>query len=309
MDPSETFQSLAEKVADWGRALVLLLPNLGVALLVIFAAWLAARGASSAMRRVTKRASGHQALADLVARIAYAGIWIAGFVIALRVLDLDDAAAAALAGAGIVGLALGFAFQDLTANFIAGVALALKRPMSPGEIVETNGHRGIVQSIELRSTVLRTFAGQIVRIPNRKIFEEPLINESSIGMRRVDLTVGISYGDDLEKVRRVVLEAVSGVSPRDASREVELFYEQFGESSIDFQVRFWISFEEELEYLRARSEAVIAIKKAFDANDITIPFPIRTLDFGIKGGETLEEMLSKTTVTTRANGSSRDASR
>lgn len=302
MDPSAALEELIGKVQDWGRALVLLLPNLGVALLVLLVAWLLARGSASVVRRATKRASGHQALADLLARVAHVGAWIAGIVIALRVLQLDDAAAAALAGAGIVGLALGFAFQDLTSNFIAGVALALRRPMSPGQIVETNGHRGVVESIELRSTVLRTFAGQIVRIPNRKIFEEPLTNYSSLGTRRVDLAVGVSYGEDLERVRDVVIQALSPI-PRDRERDVELFYEAFGESSVDFQVRFWIPFQEEREFLRARSEAVIAIKKAFDASDITIPFPIRTLDFGIKGGEPLAAQLPP-----RSNGA-RPASR
>ena len=284
----ENFDKLYGKLNEWGEELILLLPNLGISIVVLLLFWLAAKLVSAGVGQLTRRASGHRALADLVQKVVYLVVILAGVVVALQILNLDKAATTALAGAGIIGLALGFAFQDLTANFIAGVALALQRPMRVDDIVQTNDYMGIVQSIQLRSTSMRTFGGQIVRIPNRKIFEEPLTNYTELKMRRVDLPVGVSYGDDLQKVEDLVLEVVSGLE-RDTSRDVELFYNEFGDSSINFTVRFWIPFTKQPQYLAAQSAAIKAIKSAFDDNDITIPFPIRTLDFGIKGGETFSE--------------------
>jgi small conductance mechanosensitive channel len=113
----------------------------------------------------------------------------------------------------------------------------------------------------------------------------------------VDLEIGVSYGDDLEKVRRVAIRAVEKVSVRKPDTEVELFFEEFGGSSIDFVVRFWIDFAaRQADYLRARSEAIERLKRAFDANGITIPFPTRTLDFGVRGGEKLSEVLEEVGV-------------
>lgn len=106
----------------------------------------------------------------------------------------------------------------------------------------------------------------------------------------MDVPVGISYGDDLERAERIAVEAVEGVPGRDPDRTVELFYGGFGDSSIDFTLRFWIPFDNhEPDYLSARSEAVKRVKAAFDAQGVTIPFPIRTLDFSKVGGRMLHQ--------------------
>jgi small conductance mechanosensitive channel len=103
--------------------------------------------------------------------------------------------------------------------------------------------------------------------------------------------VGVSYGSDLRQAREAALAALAGVPGRDTTRDSEVFYEQFGDSSIDLTARFWIPFERETDFLSARSEAVVRIKDAFDAAGITIPFPIRTLDFSTVGGRLLSEEL------------------
>jgi small conductance mechanosensitive channel len=183
-----------------------------------------------------------------------------------------------LAGVGIIGLAIGFAFQDIAANLIAGVFLSVRRPIHVGDLVRTNGFFGTVQEINLRSTILRTQTGETVLIPNRQVFETPTTNYSIAGKRRVDLQVGISYSDDLESAKRIALGAVERLETRDHDREVELFFKEFASSSIDFVVRFWIDFQRQSDYLAARSRAIVAIKQAFDENGITIPFPIRTIE-------------------------------
>lgn len=126
-------------------------------------------------------------------------------------------------------------------------------------------------------------------IPNKQIYQNKVLNHSASGTRRVDLACGVSYGNDLEKVRRVVMDMPDGIDGRDRSREAEVFFTGFGSSSIDLVGRFWVDYEKHPDFLDAQSRAIIAIKKAFDANDIVIPFPIRNLDFGIRGGQPLAD--------------------
>ncbi len=282
-----------EKVVGWGETLVVMLPNLAVATVVIVLAWFFSRLVANGICRLIRRFSNHESLIELVRKLIRVIVLGIGFVVALQILELDKAATTFLAGAGIIGLALGFAFQDLSANFISGVFLAARRPMQIGDIVETNDYIGVVQAIELRSSLIRTFQGQMVMMPNRKIFEEPLVNYSQLGRRRVDLPVGVSYGDDLPRAAEIAVEAVR--SEVGGAEQVEAFYEAFGDSSINFQLRFWVSFRRQPDYLEARSKAIMAIKAAFDANDVTIPFPIRTLDFSAVGGEQLDAQLSTIT--------------
>ena len=289
MNLDQTLQQVVAKFASWLETAILLLPNLVGALIVVFAFWLLARLARGVVRTVLRRVSNNRQIVGLLATLSYVGIMAIGAFIALGILNLDKTVTALLAGVGVIGLALGFAFQDLAANFMSGVLMAIRRPFEIDHVIETNGFMGMVEDISLRSTLLRTFQGQIVMLPNKEVFGNPLVNYSLRRKRRVDLSCGVAYGDDLEQVRQVALAAVSKLQLRDTNREVELFFNEFGDSSINFSVRFWIDFVTQTDFLRAQSEAIIAVKKAFDEADITIPFPIRTLDFGVVGGEKLAE--------------------
>ena len=218
----------------------------------------------------------------------YAVIGLGLFII-LDVLKLDKAVASLLAGIGVAGLALGFAFQNIAANFISGIILAFRQPFKIGDIVEINSIMGEVRKTSLRATHILTFQGQYVFVPNKDVLENPIINYSYLGKRRIDLAVGISYADDLSKVEKVVLETVKGLDGVIDTDKTIFDYYEFGDSSINFYIRFWIKYPDQPGYLSSRNKAIKSIKSAFDRADITIPFPIRTLDFGIKGGETLSE--------------------
>jgi small conductance mechanosensitive channel len=148
-----------------------------------------------------------------------------------------------------------------------------------------------VKEIRIRTTEIITPQGEHVIIPNKEIYTNPLINYSISGRRRIDLDIGISYGEDLERVQKITIDAVKEITHQDNSKDVEVMFKEYGESSINFTLRFWISTTLEKDYKTAKSEAIIKIKKAYDANEILIPFPIRTIDFGIKGGVTLAEAL------------------
>lgn len=282
---SDAASALAAKLEGWAEALVLLLPNLVVAVLVVaggaVAARLVRRVVTGVMHRVTQHAPQARNAVDLLATLAYVVVLATAVFFALRVVGLDGFVTTLLAGAGIVGLALGFAFQDIASNFIAGVLMAVRNPFVVGQIIETNSFTGTVREITLRSTVLDTPTGQRVILPNAKVFGDAIVNHSSLGMRRVDIEVGVGYDADLDAAEHVAVEAVAALPVRVAAgRAVQCFYTGFGESSVHLVVRFWIRFETQPDFFSAQSAAVKAIRQAFDAHGIQIPFPIRTIDFG-----------------------------
>lgn len=282
---------VTDKIEGWITDLIAMLPNLVVAIIIVVLFYLVARLARNGASNIFKRFSNNIAVNNLFANVIFIGLLITGMFIALGVLQLTTAVTSLLAGVGIVGLALGFAFQDIAANFISGILITFQQPFKVGDIIENNGHMGTVKDISLRITTITTFQGLEVLIPNKNLFQDVVVNYTRTNERRVDLDVGVSYGDDLAKVKKVTLEAVSNLSSIDKSREVTFFFKEFGDSSINFSVRFWARSPRQPDYLAALSDAIMAIQIAYNENDIMIPFPIRTLDFGIKGGEKLSEMV------------------
>lgn len=293
----DTFTSALDlikgKLISWLQNAVLLLPNFLISLLVVSIAYFLATLAGKGVRNILSRFIRNTSLVRFIATITRISVLLMGVMTALQVLQLDRAVTSLLTGVGILGLVLGFAFQDMAANFFSGVVLVFKddRPFKVNDIVETQGTMGIVREINLRESVIETFTGQWVFVPNKNLLQEHVINYSMCGRRRIDLTVGVSYGDDLKKVKKIAVEAIKQIDKVDPS-QIEFYYDTFDNSSINFSIVFWIPFKKQSDYLIARSDAIMRIKSAFDANEITIPFPIQTLDFGIKGGLSLGDVLS-----------------
>lgn len=237
------------------------------------------------------RLSSYRHVASLMARLSRLVVIAVGVLMALNALNLDRAVASVLAGIGIVGLAFGLAAKDTGGDYLAGFLIHFTHPFRIGHLIKVGDFMGYVESLELRVTRIRTQQGQSVIIPNRKIAENELINFTITGKRRVDVRCGISYESDLQEAEDLAIEAVESLEERNSEREVELFYEDFGESSINFTLRFWTS-PDQKTYLTARSQAIKAIKRTFKDHGIAIPYPIRTLDLS-KVGERLRAQLQK----------------
>lgn len=293
---------LIKKLDIWMRQLVLMLPNLVIAIILLIVTYFVAKQVRKIAENLLARVSHSVALNNLAATLVQTGILLMGTFFVLGILKLDKTVTSLLAGVGIIGLALGFAFQDIAANFISGVIIAVRKPFGVGDVIETNDYFGTIERINMRTIDLRRVTGELVKVPNRKVFENVLINFTHYGIRRIDLKLGVSYAEDLERVQEVVKQATSGIKGMIENREVEVVYDEFGESSINFLVRFWIQYKRQTDYVHAKSAAIIKIKKAFDAENIQIPFPIRTLDFAIKGGETLNQQLKESLEKARENG-------
>ena len=284
---------LLDKLHNWFNQLILMLPNAVLAILVIVLVSALSRYAKRFSHNLLSKTSANKAIVNLTANIVSIVFVGMGIFIALNLLNLEQAVTSLIAGAGLVGLALGLAFQDPIINTISGILMSLKKYYRIGDLIETKDYFGTIEQITLRYTVIRTFSGQKVVMPNKMIIQNPLKNYSISQERRVELKCGISYGEDLEEVKEIAIKAIEENVDYDRSKPVKLFYDGFGDSSINFTMHIWIDTIENAGFLEVQSESIIALKKAFDQAGITIPFPIRTLDFGIKGGTSLKGMLSE----------------
>ncbi|HRI29362.1 MAG TPA: mechanosensitive ion channel family protein [Chitinophagales bacterium] len=266
------------KLESWGEALLELLPNFVLAIIVLIVFYLLAGLLAKQTNRVFNSVTKNPALSRIISGLAGFGIFFIGIAVALNVLKLDKAVASLLAGAGLAGLAIGFAFQDLIINFISGIIIVIKKPFSVGNLIETNSYMGVVEQMDFRSTHIQAPSGRWIVLPNRSIVENPVINYSKTGARRVELVVGIAYDEDLDAVKTATVEAVSKLPCLKKDTEVEFYFQEFSESSVDYVVRFWIDFDNrQADFLSARHEAIVAIFNAYKEKDIVIPFPIRTI--------------------------------
>ncbi len=288
------FSPLFNELKGWWAGLLSLLPNLFLAIIVAVVGWTATRILKKYFASFSNKVVRDKTLANLISStltILLVGLFV---LLILSVLELDGAVNKIIAGAGVVGLALGLAFQDPILNFFSGVLLTIRSLFKVGDLIEVEGYFGKVKEITLRHTAIETLQGQDVMIPNKIVAQTPLTNYNKLERRRVDIACGVSYGDDLEKVRNVTMQAIANNVAHDEEKGVQLFFNEFGGSSVNYSLRFWLGQRKtgQGDFLAAQSEAIMAIMNAYNENDIMIPFPIRTLDFGIKGGEKLSEMLA-----------------
>ena len=218
---------IANKFYQWGLDTLELLPNLIVAILLILLFVLLARMVRRGVIRLLSRFMQNEAVVKLIAKLAYIFVFAIGILISLEVLHLERTVTSLLAGIGVIGLGLGIAFQDLAANFISGVSMAMKNQVKIGDLIKTGEFYGTVSYVGLRETIIRTISGQDVIIPNKEIYQNPMIHYTAHQKRRIDLAIGVSYGEDLEAVEKITLEAIRGLDFLLKGKEVKLYFTQF----------------------------------------------------------------------------------
>ncbi|MCY4730129.1 mechanosensitive ion channel [Natronomonas gomsonensis] len=182
-------------------------------------------------------------------------------------------------------LAIGFAMQDVIANFVAGVFIFVERPFKIGDWIEFDGNSGVVEDISLRVTRLRTFDNELLTVPNSQLTDNVVKNPVDANKLRLKFVFGIGYDDDIEKATDIIMEeaeAHEGImdDPGPSVRLTEL-----GDSSVGLQSRIWIANPSRADFVKTRGEYVTAVKRRFDEEGIDIPYPHRTLTGGIDMAE------------------------
>lgn len=284
-----TFQDLLDKLESWGHDALMNIPNLIIAILVIVGVFMISGKAQKLFLKILNRFSDKKTVNLFLGKIFTAVLIVLGLILALDILNLNKAVTSLLAGAGVAGLAISLAFQDPILNTLSGIMMSFRKPFNIGDLVKTNGYQGTIKKITMRSTQIKTLTGEDVFLPNKKVIQNPMVNYTLTQFRRIDLECGVHYDSDLDKVQRITLNCLNKLEGRDLDRDLEFYYTEFGPSSINFKVFIWLDVSEEPNYLVNRSQAIILLKKEFDKEGITIPFPIRTLEFPSE----MENQLSK----------------
>ena len=224
-------------------------------------------------RLVTKmlnRKQVDQMVIAFVANLVFILLMVFVIIAALELVGIKTASFVVVIGAA--GLAIGLALQGALANFAAGFLIVIFRPFKKGDFIEGAGTYGVVEEIQVFCTILKTPDNKRVIIPNGKLTSDNIINYTVTGTRRVEVIAGVSYGDDLDKVRRVlqtIVDADDRILDDPASMIV---VKELGSSSVDFAVRVWVKTD---DYWSVYFDTTEKIKKAFDAEGISIPFPQR----------------------------------
>lgn len=197
---------------------------------------------------------------------------LAVFVIIAAVGKLGVQTTSFVAVIGAAGLAVGLALQGSLANFASGVLLILFKPFKTGNFIKAGGEAGTVVQIGILTTELRTPDNVQIIMPNSAVMGSSITNVSAHPTRRVDMTVGVGYGDDLNKAKRIIEELLSADARVLADPAPQVVVANLGDSSVDFAVRPWVN---SADYWAVKFDFTKAAKEAFDAQGVSIPFPQR----------------------------------
>ena len=251
-------------------------------LLVGLAALLLTGVAAAFARWTTRRTPGYgrlrSSLQDLIDQVVTVTVWVLGFLVAATVAFPGLTPGGLIATLGLGGVAIGFAFKDIFENFLAGIFILWKFPFDRGDFIECEGVSGKIQQITIRNTLIRQPDGVLVVTPNAQLFKNPVEVLTSWKSRRITITAGVAYGEDVDAARAVIETAVKGCDSVETRKPVEAFADEFGASSVNFKVSWWAD-PTPLGERKSRDQVVAAVKRALDEAGIEIPFPQRTLWF------------------------------
>lgn len=281
IDFNTATEKMVGKLESWFDTIVVNIPNIILAVCVFVVILIISRYTNKIMQKLLAKTSLQKAMRKVIARFSSILIIALGLFLVLGILNLGKTLNTILAGAGVLGLAVGLALQSALANTYSGIVLAYIKNVKNGDWIKTNDYEGEVLDINFRVTTLKQKDNNLVYIPNKLVVENPLKNFSSTPQSRVILECGVAYGSNLKQVRDLTVNTIiSNFDVPETPQDVLFLYKGFGNSAINFEIRFWIESFSGLEVAMARSEAIIHLKDAFDDAGIDIPFPMRTLDFG-----------------------------
>lgn len=276
----QAWTDLLDKVLSWVDSFILSLPNFFLAILVLILFVIFAKYSSKLVDRIFRKSSAQDSIRTVSVKVFKVIIIGLGLFLSLGILNLNTMLTSILGAAGVVGLAVGFALQGTLHNTFAGVIISFIPKLQIGDWIETNDYSGFVVDINLRSVIIQSVDYNLVVIPNSKIVDAPFKNFSRTPRGRIILTCGVGYESDLPKVEEITINAIKAIFDQNPGEGIALYFTEFGDSSINYQLRFWTNVANQGDVYKAQHKAILAIKAAYNKHNINIPFPIRTLDFG-----------------------------
>ncbi|MDC1162013.1 mechanosensitive ion channel family protein [Tenacibaculum sp.] len=282
----EKYFNLKYKLLDkWGESVFSYLPKVLLAILVFLTFYYFAKTIRKYSLKFYSRVfTKNPTIASFISLGLYFLFLFSGTFLTLEILGLENLLTKLLAGAGILGIVAGFAFKDIASNAFAGFLLSVQKPFKLGDWVKIDANFGTINHIGWITTSIKTISGQEVFVPNQLIYNNSFTNFSAFEKRRVIIQTGVSYGDDLDLVKKVTLDEINEIENLLKNEDVDFYFTSIGGYAYNFEVRFWIKFNKQTDYLNAMSDAIMRIKRRFEKENISIAYPVQTLDFGVKGG-------------------------
>jgi small conductance mechanosensitive channel len=217
-------------------------------------------------------------LRNVMARAIGVLIFLIGVYIILRVSGLTQLALTVVGGTGLIGLAVGIAFRDITENFLASIFLSMQRPFETGDLVEITGVTGYVQQLNVRTTILMTLDGNLVQIPNASVYKSNLRNFTTNANRREDFAVGIGYDDSINEAQEIARKVLADHPAVLNDPEPSVLVESLGTSTVNLRVYFWLNGREH-SWLKVRSSVIRLVKRTFQEHGISMPDEAREVVF------------------------------
>jgi small conductance mechanosensitive channel len=272
------FDPALKVLDDLARGFVRMLPLIVVAMVVIVISWILARLTVYVLGRRLQARSLSPLLRQVIARAGGILVMLVGLYLVLRIAGLTQLAFTVVGGTGLIGLALGIAFRDITENFLASLFLSLQQPFREGDLVEVANVTGYVQQLTSRTTVLMTLDGNQVQVPNSTVFKSTIRNFTSNPNRREDFIVGIGYEDSISSAQDLVLKVLADHPAVLAEPEPLVLVENLGSSTVNLRVYFWLDGGLH-SWAKVKSSVIRLVKRAFQDAGISLPDEAREVTF------------------------------
>lgn len=249
---------------------------IGIVILVI--AWFAAKWIARLTLKLMTGRTHSELLQGVIQKAVFLVVLIIGIYLALRISGLTRIAITVVSGTGLIGLILGFAFRDIAENFLASLLLSIQRPFRLGDVVEVEGHLGIVRKVTARGTLLIDFDGNHIQIANATVYKNTIKNYSANPLMRIDFTVGIGYDDAIPHAQQVVRDVLESHPSVLDDPEPLVLVDQLGSSTVNLKVYFWINGAEHSTLKMKSSVMRLVVNKLLDAG-VSMPDESREVIF------------------------------
>ncbi len=254
------------------------LPLVLLAILVLPLAWFAASGIARLMRWLLTDRIATPFLRDIIARAIAIPVFLAGLYVVLQVAGLTQLALSLVGGAGVLGIVIGFAFRDIAENFLASLLLSIRKPFQRGDLITVSDHRGFVQSMNTRSTVLVSEDGNHIQIPNSIVFKSIIVNLTAAANQRGDLSIGIGYDASVGDAQEIMLDVLRRHRAVCDDPEPMALVDTLGASTVNMKGYFWFD-GRAYSPLKVRSMLLRQVKSALAASGISMPDEAREVIF------------------------------
>lgn len=245
------------------------------AAIVVSAAIVADKISKFLIQRAVRKRGGDRHAATTANKISSYIIYSVAFMVLLGVFGVPASSIGTVLG--LLGLGISFALRDMIANFISGLMILVNHPFKIGDQIQVDGEEGTVKDIRMRATFIRTYDGREMVVPNSRLYNSTVINNTSYDERRFEVLVGVSYEDDVPRAMEISENVIKQIESVSDLKEPKVLVDKFDDSSIVLRLWGWTS-SQRADQLETASEVKKALKKRFDEEDIEIPFPIRTVE-------------------------------